>query len=163
MSCSTVSGTKYDLAQLQQLLRQTGWPESLIAKYAAVFMYESGGYVGAHNTCGENSYGLAQIYTRYHPDFDISRYDDPIYNLSYALGIYNVEHDHAWITSVGKYNRDYQGIASQSQAIYSNGNNDNPNQSYFSPYVLNQDAAKSQPDYVLYAALAALAFLVLKN
>lgn len=111
----------YNLTEIQTLLRQSGWPENLIAKYAAVVMYESGGSVYAHNTDGENSYGLLQIYLRYHPDFDTSRYTDPIYNLSYAYGIYQREGDHAWLTSVGKYNRNYQGVAAQSRAIY-NGN-----------------------------------------
>lgn len=112
---------KYNLAQIQDLLRQSGWPENLIAKYAAIVVYESGGNTNAHNTNGENSYGLLQIYLRYHPDFDVSRYQDPIYNLTYAYGIYRREGDHAWITSVGKYNRDYQGTATQSRAIYANG------------------------------------------
>lgn len=114
---------RYNLAQVQDLLRQAGWPESLIPKYAAIVMYESGGNPDAHNTQGEDSYGLLQIYYHYHPDFDRSRYNDPLYNLSYAYGIYQREHDHAWLTSVGKYNRDYQGVASQSQAIYNSGGN----------------------------------------
>lgn len=112
---------RYDLAQIQSLLRQAGWPESLVPKYAAIVMYESGGNTAAHNTDGENSYGLLQIYVRYHPTFDVSRYQDPIYNLSYAYDIYRHEGDHAWITSVGKYNRDYKGYASQSAAIYNGG------------------------------------------
>lgn len=112
---------RYNLSQIQDLLRQSGWPENLIAKYAAIVMYESGGNTAAHNTNGENSYGLLQIYLRYHTDFDVSRYQDPIYNLSYAYGIYQREGDHAWITSVGKWNRDYQGIASQSRSIYASG------------------------------------------
>lgn len=115
----------YNLTQIQSLLRQAGWPENLIAKYAAIVMYESGGDPNQHNTRGEDSYGLLQIYYRYHTDFDRSRYNDPLYNLRYAYGVYQGEHDHGWITSVGKYNRDYQGIASRSRAIYNAGGGNN--------------------------------------
>lgn len=154
---------RYDLAQVQQLLRQAGWPESLIPKYAAIVMYESNGNTAAHNTNGENSYGLLQIYLRYHPDFDVSRYQDPIYNLSYAYGIYQREHDHAWITSVGKYNRDYQGIASQSVAIYnSNGNGNNINASYIptdQPQVQSESGMLGQGGFVV--LLAGLGMLLI--
>lgn len=114
---------RYNLSQIQGLLRQAGWPENLIAKYGAIVMYESGGNVKAYNGNGEDSYGLLQIYLKYHPTFDTSRAADPIYNLSYAYDIYKREGDHAWITSVGKYNRNFQGIAEQSRAIYSAGGN----------------------------------------
>lgn len=154
-----------NLAQIQQLLRQTGWPESLIAKYAAIVMYESSGDPNNHNVRGEDSYGLLQIYYRYHTDFDRSRYNDPVYNLTYARGVYSREHDNAWLTSVGKYNRDYQGIASQSRAIYA-GNG-------VAPTVItdisqlpnnNEDDNESHTmDYALYGAGFLLLLLLLRE
>ena len=153
----------YNLSQIQGLLRQAGWPESLIAKYAAVVMYESGGNVKAYNGNGEDSYGLLQIYLKYHPTFDVSRAADPLYNLSYAYDIYRKEGDHAWLTSVGKYNRDYKGIASQSLAIYNAGGGDTQVLGADDVQTvvdnLPSDAGSTDQSSVVYIALAGFAAL----
>lgn len=128
MACNSLSGTKYNLAQIQGILRQAGWPESQIAKAAAIVIYESGGYNRAYNGCGEDSYGWFQIYRRYHPEFEPS-YDngqifDPLYNAKAGLSVYRARRDdgwNAWINSNRKYNQDLNGIASQSRAIYAQG------------------------------------------
>lgn len=117
----------YNLSQIQSLLRQTGWPESLIPKMAAIVMYESAGNPNAHNTNGEDSRGLLQIYTTVHPEYDRSRLYDPVYNLTVALDLYNRQGINAWYNSNRKYLNDYQGKASESLAVYngSGGSVDN--------------------------------------
>lgn len=113
---------KYDLAQLQQLSREAGWPESLIAKAAAMWMYESGGDPNAHNPNGENSWGLAQINLPFHPTMTADKACDPLTALRYAYKLYKARPDWGdWYNSNKKYNANYKGIAAQSQAIYSSG------------------------------------------
>lgn len=125
MACNSLSGTKYSLAQIQQILRQAGWPENLIAKAAALVIYESGGYNRAYNGCGEDSYGWFQIYRRWWPEFEPNytngRIFDPLYNSQAGLIAYRRQGWSAWVNSNKKYNRDLDGVATQSQAIY-NGN-----------------------------------------
>lgn len=162
---------RYNLAQIQSLLRQTGWPENLIAKYAAIVMYESGGNPAVHNTTGEDSYGLLQIYYRYHTDFDRSRYADPLYNLTYAYGVYRREGDHAWLTSVGKYNRNYQGIAEQSRQIYNGSGNSNPvvvGTSEVLPIIANAspaavDTTSRTQEIVIIAGIGLVALLIFRR
>lgn len=113
---------KYNLSQLQSLSRQAGWPESLIAKAAAIWMYESGGNPNAHNPRGENSWGLAQINLPFHPTMNAAKAQDPITALTYAYKLYRARPDWGdWYNSNKKYNANFQGIAAQSRAIYSNG------------------------------------------
>jgi len=109
------------LQQIQGLLRQTGWPESLIAKMAAIVIYESSGNPSAHNPSGEDSWGLLQINWPYHREYDRSRLVEPVYNLTAALAIYHREGINAWYNSNRKYNSDYQGVASRSRDIYNAG------------------------------------------
>jgi hypothetical protein len=113
---------KLDLAQLQDYSRRAGWPENQITKAGAVWSYESSGNTNARNSKGENSIGLAQINLDWHnKEFDAARLTEPLYNLQCALTVYKREGWNAWKTSVGKYERDYQGIRSQSEKIYAAG------------------------------------------
>lgn len=122
MACNSLSGTKYNLAQIQRILREAGWPENLIAKAAALVIYESGGYDRAYNGCGEDSYGWFQIYRRWWPEFEPNytngRIFDPLYNSKAGLIAYRRQGWKAWVNSNRKYNNNLNGIATQSQAIY---------------------------------------------
>src|ERR1051325_4013984 len=98
---------KLSIGQLQDFLRQTGWPEDLIVTAAAVFYYESaGGETTAHKVDSvERSYGLAQINLGL-PGSPLAaeraslgppeRLYDPLYNLSVALDIFNQQGWGAW-------------------------------------------------------------------
>src|SRR5690242_3009887 len=96
----------FDLAQLQSLSRQAGWPESLIEKASAIWMYESG---GNPNICRqnsvENSCGLAQINIKAHPEYANANLTDPITNLRIGYIIYLKQGWGAWYNSNLKYNR----------------------------------------------------------
>jgi hypothetical protein len=109
----------FNLAQLQALSRQAGWPESLVEKASAIWMYESGGNPNAHNPRGEDSWGLCQVNWPYHREFNRARLVEPLYNLQACYKIYKGEGWNAWFNSNKKYNSNYQGIAAQARAIYS--------------------------------------------
>jgi hypothetical protein len=87
--CSTLSGRKYSQAEVKGLLGQAGWPSDLIEKMSAIIMGESSGYACAHNGCGEDSWGLGQVYVTVHPEYSASDMCDPIKNLRACLAIYN--------------------------------------------------------------------------
>jgi Lysozyme like domain len=74
-----------NLAQLQQLAADNGFPDPALA--AAVAMAESGGNPNAYNT--EGSYGLWQIDVVYHPQYqsDPSVLFDPTTNAQAAFQI----------------------------------------------------------------------------
>lgn len=115
---------RYGLAQLQSLSRQAGWPESLIAKAAAIWMYESGGNPNAHNPNGEDSWGLPQINLPFHPTMTAAKAREPLTALRYAYKLYKARPDWGdWYNSNKKYNSNYKGIAAQSRAIYAAGGN----------------------------------------
>src|SRR4051794_28288896 len=109
------------LQQIQTLLRSTGWPENLIAKMAAIVIYESSGNPAAHNPRGEDSWGLLQINWPYHREYDRARLVEPVYNLTAALAVYRREGINAWYNSNRKYNSDYQSVATRSREIYNGG------------------------------------------
>lgn len=112
----------YNLAQLQQLSREAGWPEHLIAKAAAIWMYESSGNPKAHNPRGENSWGLAQINLPFHPTMTVAKACDPLTALRYAYELYKARPDWGdWYNSNKSYNANARGIAAQSRAIYASG------------------------------------------
>lgn len=117
----------YNLAQLQALTRQAGFPESEIAKAAAIWMYESSGDPNAINDGSttktvEYSVGLAQINTRAHKNYTVEQLKNPAINLKEALRIWRGRPNYAdWFNSNKKYERNVQGIAAQSRAIYANG------------------------------------------
>jgi hypothetical protein len=116
----------YTLAQLQSLSRQAGWPESLIAKAAAIWMYESAGNPRAHNPRGENSWGLAQINLPYHPTMNVAKATEPITALRYAYKLYKARPDWGdWYNSNKAYNNNLRGIAAKSRAVYAAGGNEN--------------------------------------
>jgi hypothetical protein len=116
----------YSLAQLQSLSRQAGWPENLIAKAAAIWMYESAGNPKAHNPRGEDSWGLAQINLPYHPSMTVAKATDPMTALRYAYKLYLARPNWGdWVNSNKAYNNNLRGIAAKSRAIYAAGGNDN--------------------------------------
>lgn len=133
---------KYDLAQLQQLSREAGWPENLIAKAAAIWMYESGGVTSAHNPRGENSWGLAQINLPFHPTMTAAKAQEPLTALRYAYKLYKARPDWGdWYNSNKKYNNNFQGIAAKSRAIYAAGGNAVVNTGNSSPVITEKDVA----------------------
>lgn len=86
--CSVLAGHHYSQAEVKGLLAQAGWPSNLIDKMSAIVMGESGGWSEAHNGCGENSWGLAQVYIDVHPEYTAAQMKDPIQNLRAAYKIY---------------------------------------------------------------------------
>ena len=113
--------------QLQQILRQAGWPESLIVTMAAIGLAESSGNPTAHNPVPpDDSYGLWQINmigslgpkrrAQYGLSSNADLYD-PLTNARIALDIYRQQGLRAWGPYVtGIYKRpEYLGA---SQAAY---------------------------------------------
>lgn len=88
----------YSVAELQNILRNAGWPEELIVTMAAIGMAESSGNPYAANKSGEYSIGLWQINMRAHG----TRYGtesqlyDPATNAAAALAIYQAQGLRAW-------------------------------------------------------------------
>lgn len=115
------------LSQLQALFRAAGWPESQIAKGAAIAMYESNGNPkalndGSSTNTNEYSVGLMQINTLAHRGYSIAQLQDPLTNLRIALGIWQGRPSWAdWYNSNRKFNSNYLGIAAKSLALYSQG------------------------------------------
>lgn len=118
---------KYSIAQIQQLLRQAGWPEELIVEAAAVFYYESarGNPRAGKVDSIERSYGLAQINlglpgTRLAAERAVwgppERLYDPIYNLQIALQIYQQQGWRAWYNTY--YGGRYRQFLPESQRAY---------------------------------------------
>src|SRR6266496_1078970 len=110
---------KLSIAQIQDYMRQAGWPESLIIVWSAVFYFESGGgYTNAHNPRGEDSWGLAQINRRSH-NYPVEQLTDPLFNLQVAYQIFLREGPGAWTNTY--YGGRYRQYMSAAQAAY-NGN-----------------------------------------
>jgi hypothetical protein len=96
----------FDLAQLQALLRQAGWPDivintmdgpaPLIPMMASIAQAESSGWSNAHNPSGEDSWGLLQVNRRAWPQYSAAQLQDPLTNLQIALQIYNIQGLRAW-------------------------------------------------------------------
>lgn len=107
--CSRLTGQRYSQAEVKGLLAQAGWPADLIERMSAIVMAESGGYSCAHNACGEDSWGLGQVYATVHPEYDRSRLCEPIYNLRACYAIYRQQGFRAWgAYTDGRY-RQYLG------------------------------------------------------
>lgn len=133
-----------NLQQLQDILRQTGWPDTvvssrsgqvpIIALMASIGLAESSGNPNAHNPRGEDSVGLWQINRRAHSGHSVAQLKDPYYNARVALQVYRKQGLRAWgaYTDGGYLGR---GKFSQSLALYSNG------QSSASPIVFNNHPA----------------------
>ena len=85
-------------SQLQQILRQAGWPEDLIPLMAAIGMAESSGRTDAlNNRPGrEYSVGLWQINLLAHREYTRPQMEDPVQNARAALAIYRREGLRAW-------------------------------------------------------------------
>ena len=96
MSAPTVrppagSGKRWTLAELRALAAQAGFPDPTLA--AAIAMAESGGNEHAQNIVDhplpgnlpERSFGLWQVNTLAHPEFDEGRLSDAMYNAQAAL------------------------------------------------------------------------------
>lgn len=78
------SGQPFTLQQLRELAASLGFADPQTA--AAIAMAESRGYPGAKNISAiERSFGLWQINTRAHPEFDEVQLLDPTYNARAAL------------------------------------------------------------------------------
>jgi hypothetical protein len=78
-------------SQLQSVLRQAGWPESLIVTMTAIGLAESSGNTTALNARGEHSVGLFQINMNAHGTrFGTqAQLYDPLTNARAALTLYN--------------------------------------------------------------------------
>lgn len=88
----SLSGRRYSQNEIAGLLAQAGWPANLIPTMSAIVMAESSGYQGAHNSSGENSCGLCQVYVDVHRELNTTcaaEMSDPVLNLRHCLRIYN--------------------------------------------------------------------------
>jgi hypothetical protein len=74
---------------------QYGVPWQLLLAVAA---YESGFNPSAIGGLGER--GLFQIYPDQHPDFDMSRWEDPTYNTQYACGLMLQSYSGDWYAAI---------------------------------------------------------------
>ena len=102
-------------SQLQQVLRQAGWPEDLIPLMAAIGMAESSGRTDAlNNRPGrEYSVGLWQINLLAHREYTQPQMEDPIQNARAALAIYRREGLRAWGSYTdGRYRQYLTAVAS---------------------------------------------------
>lgn len=116
-------GQKLSLAEIQSLLRQTSFAESLIVKFSALAIYESSGCTGIINNGSstnsiEYSVGLWQINTRVHKNYTVEQLTNPLINAKEALRIYKLQGFNAWFNSNKKYNANYQGIRTQAENVY---------------------------------------------
>lgn len=153
-----------NLSQIQGLLRQTGWPENLIAKMAAIVIYESSGNPAAHNPRGEDSWGLLQINWPYHREYERSRLVEPVYNLTAALAIYRREGVNAWYNSNRKYNQNLNGVAAQSLAIYNGGSPSSGNTATNNyPGNTNSDTANTAAKWGLPLVGFVFLYLIISN
>ncbi len=113
----------YSLAQMQSLLRQTGWPENLIVTMAAIGMAESSGRECIVGTIANNEYsvglwqinigsGLKRPYTK-------EQLCDPLFNAKVALQLYS---DGRGFRHWGAYTDGrYKKHIPASQAVYQPG------------------------------------------
>ena len=85
-------------SQLQQILRQAGWPQDLIPIMSAIGMAESSGRTNAlNNRPGrEYSVGIRQINLLAHREYTAAQMQDPLQNARAALAIYRREGLAAW-------------------------------------------------------------------
>jgi hypothetical protein len=85
-------------SQLQQILRQAGWPADVIPLMSAIGMAESSGRTTAvNNRPGrEYSVGLWQINLLAHREYTAAQMQDPLQNARAALAIYRREGVTAW-------------------------------------------------------------------
>lgn len=118
---------KLSIAQIQNLMRQAGWPEDLIVTGSAVFYFESAhGDPYAHKVDSvERSYGLAQVNRNAWPQFSVDQLYDPLLNLQVAYDIYRQQGWRAWQNTY--YGGRYKPFLAESQAVYYGGSAANEN------------------------------------
>jgi hypothetical protein len=75
------AGARMTVEELRQLAAQSGFPDAALA--AAVAMAESGGFIGAVGDQG-TSFGLWQIHTPAHPEYNAKSLLDATYNANAA-------------------------------------------------------------------------------
>ena len=122
MGCSSLSGTRYNNAQLQGFLRQAGWPEDKVPIMAAIGMAESSGYAGAANLCGEHSIGIWQINRNAHRQYSEAELKDPLRNAQAALVVYRAQGLRAWgAYTNGSYRRFLTGANNSANNVQHTG------------------------------------------
>lgn len=132
----------YTNAQLREILRAAGWPESLIPIMAAIGQSESSGDPTSYRNCPGNGYctvtqggvtrtvrevpgqgpetsaGLWQVNLRAWPQYSTSWLRDPINSAKAAYEIYKKQGFRAWGSYTdGGYKKYYSGSADTSGSI----------------------------------------------
>lgn len=101
----------YTRPDLENILRQAGWPEEHVPYMTEMALKESSGNPGATRVrragegqrLPESSYGLWQINTLAHPQYDPQKLaTDPVYNAKAALDVYKKQGFNAWLKSKRK-------------------------------------------------------------
>ena len=169
---------KLSLAQIQDVLRQVGFPENLIAKMAGIAIYESAGktdaynggiwytYNGVRKFSNESSMGLWQINHNVHKNYSLEQLKDPIINATEALRIYRSQGFNAWVLSNGKYDRNQSGTAQQSRDIYNSGGSGyvnviNDSQAVNDLIDSQSPTLSGESDVLMYGALALLGIVII--
>lgn len=90
------SGMKLSIIQIAGLASNAGFSGPDLQVAVAICLAESGGDPTAYNPevqagtpQGEGSYGLWQIYSKVHPEFDVASLLDPAYNAAAAYAVYS--------------------------------------------------------------------------
>ena len=94
-------------SELGKALATAGWPSDVTQQALCIIARESNGdnwCVGDRELAPDHgpSYGLFQIDIGYHPDFDLMRWWEPVYNCEYALGLWKANgnsFDNVWSTA----------------------------------------------------------------
>jgi len=98
----------YTRPDLENILRQAGWPEEHVPYMTEMALKESSGDPGATRVrragegqkLPESSYGLWQINTLANPQYDPQKLaTDPVYNAKAALDVYKKQGFDAWLNS----------------------------------------------------------------
>jgi len=176
-------GQKLSLAEIQALLRQTGFAENLIVKFSALALYESSGCAGIINDGSstnsvEYSVGLWQINTRVHKNYTVQQLTNPVINAKEALRIYKSQGFNAWFNSNKKYNANYLGVRTQAENVYNQSKGINIISTVPNTNVLNNTVIKepnglqvidlpkpdnNKNDQYFYIGLGILAILALRG
>lgn len=127
----SLGGRRLSMAEIQQTMRAAGWPDvmftdddgnqnPLIVVASATFMGESSGYAEAHNTSGENSCGICQVYIAAHPEVTCQQMFDPAANLRKCLEIFNAAGGslHPWGAYTGSGPSNYGNFMADAWAAY---------------------------------------------
>lgn len=166
----------YTAKQVQDLLRQVGFPEDKIVLMTAICKQESGFRTDAVNDGSstksvEYSVGLFQINTRVHKKYTVEQLKNPIINVSEALRIFKTQGLRAW---GGYTDGGYKKYLALSQAAYSGSPivqkpPNSPTATDYSKYLLPEIAPVDKPDEdstvpIVAAAIGVLIlFLILKD